>query len=132
MTIHLTNNESKTFFNIINGELRCVINEYDDDTGRCPGKQRINDSKHAKSIIQKWIATQPKIQNTAFINLDVITECDIDLSKPEITYTTKLLNKVIKKLEKELAVYNKPYTGYIQNLDNIVTTSKAIIQKLHP
>lgn len=114
MLLSLSNSESKTFFEIINSELKCVINEYDSDTGRRPGKKRMEDGKYAKSIMEKWEITQDEIQNTNFINLDKIKNCKLDLTKEESIYSKKLLDKCIKEFEKELSNFQKPYFGITQ------------------
>ena len=115
--ITLSQSESKSFFEIIDSELKCVINEYDSDTGRVPGKKRISEGKYAKSIIEKWINTQPKIPNSPYINMERITACTLALTDKEVSYSKHLLDKAIKECRTELSKYLKPYTGFAQCLD---------------
>lgn len=126
MLIQLTKDESKTFFEIINSELKCIINEWDSDLGRCPSQKRIKDGKYANSIIDKWTQTQPNIQHTQFINLDKICACDLDLSDKEIAYSKRLLDKNAKECRKELAKYSLPYTGMLLEFDRIATCAEKI------
>ncbi len=130
MKISLTNEESRTFFDIVNSEVRCLVNEYDPDTARCPGKKRMQGLPLASSIEDKWKDTQPQIGDTGFINLDTIVACDIDLTDKECSYAKKLLEKAAVDIQKELAGYEKPYTGMLLEMADMADTAKEIAAKL--
>lgn len=38
MVVKLTKTETENIFQTVLSELKCIVNEYDDDTGRCPSK----------------------------------------------------------------------------------------------
>ncbi len=130
MILHLNQDESKTFFEIINSELKCVINEWDSDLGRCPSQKRIKDGQYAKTIIHQWMQTQKCIQSTSFIDLDKICACNLKLSDKECIYSKHLLDKSIKECRQELAKYSLPYTGMLLEFDRIATCAENINAKL--
>lgn len=125
----LNKEESRTFFDIIDSELRCCVNEYDPDTARRPSKKRLNNAIYARSIIEKWEATQPKI-TADFINLDNVVGCEIELSKKEAGYCRELAEKCIKECRKALVSYSKPYTGMLKEFEDMVVNAESIISKL--
>ena len=133
-TIHLTDNESKVFYEVINSELRKVINEYDDDTGRTPSKKRIADGRHARSILEdKWAKTQPKVANSDFINLDNIKACDIDLTDEEVKYARKLLDKALMDYRKYIPADSPQAqnpTGMIATIIQQAKDIETVISKL--
>lgn len=130
MTISLTALESKTFQRIIEGELRCVINEWDSDTCRRPSKKRMSDGKYAHSIIDKWEKTQNIIAGAVFINPNNIIACTLDLTKEEIKYSKTLLDKSAKGLRKELIGAPIPYTGVYQMFDETATNAENIAARI--
>ncbi len=130
MLLQLNQQESRVFFEIIDSELKSVINEHDSNTGRRPGQKRIEEGKYAKSIIDKWTQTQNMIPGTTFINLDIINPCRIELTLSEITYSKNLIQKGINAYQKELAQYPTPYTGVLQTMYESVMVMKQLIIKL--
>jgi hypothetical protein len=130
MTISLNATESKTFQTIIEGELRCVINEWDSDICHRPSKKRIADGKYGQSIMDKWNKTQNIISGTAFINLNNIIACTLDLTKEEIKYSKNLLNKAATELRKELICTPAPYTGVYQMFDETATNAENIAARI--
>ena len=121
--------ESRTFFDIIDSELRCCVNEYDPDTARCPSKKRLNNTMYARSIIEKWESTQPRI-TADFINLDKVIECELELTEKEAAYCRELAEKCVKEMRKELSLYSKPYTGLPKAFENMVVNAERIVNKL--
>ncbi len=130
MTLNLTEKESRTFFDIVNSEVHCLVNEYDPDTARCPGKKRMRGLPLASSIEDKWKATQPKIGDTSFINLDTIAACDIDLTDKECSYSKKLLEKAAGDIRKELSEYQAPYSGVLEQMAQMADTAEVISARL--
>lgn len=130
MNISFTADESQTFYSVIDSELRCVINEWDNDTNRRPNQKRIADGKHAHSIMDKWSKTQNLIPGTSFINLSNIVACTLDLTPEEVKYSKHLLDKTVKELRKELTGINMPYTGMYQTFDETATNAENILARL--
>ena len=126
----LTVEESKVFFDIIDSELRSVVNEYDSNTGRRPSKKRIEEGHYAKSIMDKWVITQNMIPNTTFVNLDTINACKLDLTVGEKGYIKRLVQKFIENVTKELSGYNMPYTGVLKQLDDMRNVAELILRKV--
>jgi len=125
----LSKEESRTFFDIIDSELRCCVNEYDPDTARCPSKKRLSNAVYAKSIIEKWGSTQPKI-TADFINLDKVIGCELELTGKETAYCRELAERCAKECRKALLSYSKPYTGIIKTFADMADNAENIISKL--
>ena len=130
MTISLNALESKIFQMIIEGELRCVINEWDSDTCRRPSKKRMNDGKYAHSIIDKWEKTQNIPTGATFIDPNNSIACTLDLTKEEIKYSKNLLDKAAKELRKELIDAPTPYTGVYQMFNETATNAENIAARI--
>lgn len=130
MILRLNQDESKTFFEIVDSELKCVINEWDSELGRRPSQKRIRDGKHAKSIMDKWSQKQPNIPHTTFVDLEKIDACDLELTDKETAYSKCLLEKNAKECRKELAKYTTPYTGMLLEFDRIASCAENISIRL--
>lgn len=130
MNILLTADESQAFYSTIDSELRCVVNEWDNDTNRRPSQKRIADGKYAHSIMDKWSKTQNLIPGTSFINLSNIVACTLDLTPEEVKYSKHLLDKTVKELRKELTGINAPYTGIYQVFNDTATNAESILARL--
>ena len=130
MVLQLNQQESRAFFETIDSELKSVVNEYDSNTGRRPGQKRIEDGKYAKSIIEKWIQTQNMIPGTPYVNLDVINACKLDLTSSEVTYSRNLLQKDIKRYQKELAQFSKPYKGVLLAMYESMSVMQQLVVRL--
>lgn len=132
MVIKLTKTETENIFQTVLSELKCIVNEYDDDTGRCPSKKRIADGKYAESIMKQLEKCQSKIPNTDFINLDNIEECTLELDKRESSYIAKLLQKNIGELSKAILASGckAPYTGVVKVFDDAITESQNVLSKM--
>ncbi len=129
MVLYLNRKESKVFYEFIDAEIHCCVNEYDYDTGRCPSKKRLADSRYAKSVIEKWAAKQDKVDGN-FINLDKIISCDIELSEKEARYCKVLIDKAVKDIGKELSKLEEPYTGANKIMKDMADTAVSITKSL--
>ena len=131
MNISLTDKESQIFYETIDAEHHCVINEYDYSTCRCPGKKRREGvAKYARPIIDKWEKTQKFTPGMNFIDLENIKACNLDLTAEEIKYSKELLDREAKGLRKELNKVSKPYTGAYQLYDDTAVIIEGIIARI--
>ena len=132
--LSLNEKESRVFFDAINSEQKCLVNEYDDDTGRRPGKGRMENLPALKSVISKWKAFQPKFpkpfNGTYLINLEAVAACELELSGKEITACKNVLRTQIRQLEQALAKYEPPFTGALADMHDELETEKDILARL--
>ncbi len=131
MLLNFNKVESEIFFDVIDSECKCIINEYDPGICRCPSRKRMENGEYVKSMILKWSEAQPKIENTDFVNLDNISECKIKLTKKEIVCAMELLNRTKEELRKILLGYKKHYTGIWQIYDEKAINSEKLYDKLN-
>ena len=130
MKIHLTKKESETFFDVLDNESICVVNEYDPDTGRRPSKKRMSAKEILESVIHKWEATQGFVPGTQFVNLDETKACELELNDKETKYVRELLTNTAHKLREELSNYPKPYEGVLECLDEAATRAEGVAVRL--
>ena len=124
----LSDKESSVFFDSVNNELRVLINEYDDDTGRIPGKRRMGNKDTLQTIMNQWHSTQPHIADN-FISYDNIVSAELELSDREVKVIKNLLGKNEKDLMKELAG-NPAYEGVYAYMYDDLQAIKEILKKL--
>ena len=124
----LSDKESSVFFDAVNNELRVLINEYDDDTGRIPGKRRMGNKDTLQTIMNQWQSTQPHIADN-FISYDNIVSAELELSDREVKVIKNLLGKNEKDLMKELAG-NPAYEGVYAYMYDDLQAIKEILKKL--
>lgn len=124
----LSDKESSVFFDSVNNELRVLINEYDDDTGRIPGKRRMGNKDTLQTIMNQWQSTQPHIADN-FISYDNIVSAELELSDREVKVIKNLLGKNEKDLMKELAG-NPAYEGVYAYMYDDLQAIKEILKKL--
>ena len=124
----LSDKESSVFFDSVNNELRVLINEYDDDTGRIPGKRRMGNKDTLQTIMNQWQSTQPYIAGN-FISYDNIVSAELELSDREVKVIKNLLGKNEKDLMKELAG-NPAYEGVYAYMYDDLQAIKEILKKL--
>lgn len=130
MNLSLNDKESKTFHGIINGEVRCCVNQWDDDTCRMPSQKRLKDAKHGHAILDKWQKTQSVIPGTNFIDLGAVVACNLDLTLKEVTYSKNLLTHNVKELRKALQNVPTPYTGVYLMFDEEATNAENILARI--
>ena len=116
----LSDKESSVFFDSVNNELRVLINEYDDDTGRIPGKRRMGNKDTLQTIMNQWHST---------ISYDNIVSAELELSDREVKVIKNLLGKNEKDLMKELAG-NPAYEGVYAYMYDDLQAIKEILKKL--
>lgn len=93
----LSEKESRIFINVILDEEKDLVNEYDPDTRRIPGRTRMNALPDIRNIIQKWNATQTPIgvvhMTHNIYNTGAPAPCAIELNKTERSVALRLLGK---------------------------------------
>lgn len=112
--LHLSKNEFIILEDIVGGELRMLINEYDDDTGRQPGKRRVN----TLPILTDWHKRFTEMQDKAGAVVHIrekkvgallipekFRECEMDMSDKEIAVIIQLLEKRLKGYQEFLKTY---------------------------
>ena len=124
----LSDKESSVFFDSVNNELRVLINEYDDDTGRIPGKRRMGNKDTLQTIMNQWQSTQPHIAGN-FISYDNIVSAELELSDREVKVIKNLFGKNEKDLMKALAG-NPAYEGVYAYMYDNLQSIKEILKKL--
>ena len=95
MTITMDKAMSSEFYDILSAELRCLINEYDPDTGRRPSKKRMAKKSVIYDVTNKWIYTQPSVDKAGFVNLSNVKPCVIDISAKEAAVIKPVLQKAL-------------------------------------
>lgn len=123
--IMFTKEESEVFYELLNSELRCLVNEYDDDTGRIPGKRRMRTRPSLEIILKKWEATQPPVSGTVLVNLEDIHPCSLSLSQTERKVCRDVIGDGLKKMERDLA--DLPSGA----LANALTSKAAVAEKIY-
>ena len=126
----LNKEESVVFSEILSTEQKCLVNEYDDITGKTPGRMRKKNISMLNDIIKKWSATQQRIAGTTFIDLSAIEKCTIELSDQEKEYCRALLTRTQSVMRKELGNAGQPYTGVYGTMNKTAETIEDIIRKL--
>lgn len=116
LKLELNERESRDFFFSLDSELRKLVNEYDDDTGRIPGKRRLATLPVLSEVVSKWTATQPTIGNSNFVNLDAIVGATIVLSDEERTISKRILSDDAKGRRRYLEKTNPPYEGFLAEI----------------
>lgn len=95
MTITMDKAMSSEFYDILSAELRCLINEYDPDTGRRPSKKRMAKKSVIYDVTTRWAYTQPSRNKAGFVNLSNIKPCVIDISAKEAVAIKSILQKAL-------------------------------------
>lgn len=117
--------ESRVFFEFLDSEFHCLVNEYDDDTGRLPGKRRMKAFPDLKAVLNRWKDTQPIIPGTVFVSLENIQPCRIVLSDSERKTCRGVISDRLKRMKKELAdVPHGPLTKTLR-------TNTAVAEKIY-
>ena len=125
VTINLSRKESEIFFSILDGELRCLVNEYDEGIMRRPSKKRMAAYPALESVVKQWYATQPMIKrdnliaghsyrriNTEtpggadYIDLADVRPCSMALTEKERNACGEILRNDIKCIKKYLDAQN--------------------------
>lgn len=112
--LHLSKNEFIILEDIVGDELRMLINEYDDDTGRQPGKRR----ESTLPILTDWHKRLTEIQDKAgavihvrekkigvLLTPEKFRECEMDMTDKEIAIIMRLLEKRLKDYQNFLKTY---------------------------
>ena len=112
--LHLSINEFIILEDIVGDELRMLINEYDDDTGRQPGKRR----ESTLPILTDWHKRLTEIQDKAgavihvrekkigvLLTPEKFRECEMDMTDKEIAIIMRLLEKRLKDYQNFLKTY---------------------------
>ena len=112
--LHLSKNECIILEDIVGNELRMLINGYDDDTGRHPGKHR----EAALPILTDWHKRFTEIQDKAgavihvrekkigvLLTPEKFRECEMDMTDKEIAIIMRLMEKRLKDYQNFLKTY---------------------------
>lgn len=112
--LHLSKNECIILEDIVGNELRMLINGYDDDTGRQPGKRR----ESTLPILTDWHKRLTEIQDKAgavihvrekkigvLLTPEKFRECEMDMTDKEIAIIMRLLEKRLKDYQNFLKTY---------------------------
>lgn len=112
--LHFSKNECIVLEDVVGGELRMLINGYDDDTGRQPGKRR----EATLPILTDWHKRLTEMQDKAGAVVHIrekkvgallipekFRECEMDMSDKEIAIIIQLLDKRLKDYQEFLKTY---------------------------
>ena len=112
--LHLSKNEFIILEDIVGDELRMLINGYDDDTGRQPGKRR----ESTLPILTDWHKRLTEIQDKAgavihvrekkigvLLTPEKFRACEMDMTDKEIAIIMRLLEKRLKDYQNFLKTY---------------------------
>ena len=95
--IELNADEAMVFLFAVDGELKDLVNEWDPDTGRIPGKQRLAKRPLLEKIMGKWITAQGLPSDAAFIPYNKVGPCLLSFSKREVREIKSLTKKMVRK-----------------------------------
>lgn len=130
LTIELSREESGVFFELISSELRRLANEYDDDTGRIPGKRRMQARPELESVLKRWESAQPKIQGTGFVNLDAVAPCSLTLSGTERRACGNVARDGLKRMMRDLSDAPNPPEGVFAEIRKSADVAERIVRVL--
>ena len=126
LILELSKDESRAFFEILNSELRRLANEYDDDTGRIPGKRRMKARPALDAVLKRWASAQPTVPETDLVVLDEIRPCSVFLSETERKTCGGVIRDGLKRMEKDLADAPAVLTGVYAEIRRTADAAETI------
>ena len=133
MEIILTAEEARVLYDLVEDEQRCVVNEYDSNTGRRPGRKRMQNKPQVISVTEKILKALPKNGGgSRFVDLDAFEDCILDISDRESFCVRHLLEDCLNDCKKALATTEKPYAGAYADIEKAMEAITSVLKKLTP
>ena len=132
-TICLNTAESAVFGNMLAGEIKVLVNAYDPDTGRMPGKLRMKALPALNSLYSKWSRTQNAVGCSGtgvMVDLEHPVACQIRATEREWRAAEKTLQRDVSIITKELSGYRQPYTGALFALYDSANKASDILRSV--
>ncbi len=130
--LELSERESNVFIDLICSEVKCLVNEWDDQTMRMPSKKRMAKKELIFGIQDKWEKAQPSVTKThnRISILPPASACTLFLTKKEMTYCRALFTQKLKRIKKYLEQCERPYTGAAKEINEYVLCTESLINRM--
>lgn len=130
-TLNLSEMESEIFITAIYGEVKCLIDGWDADIGRCPSKTRMGKKGLLSGIVEKWEKTQPPVPGKPDVFIMCPARaCVLILTNKEAKCCKDILSKKVKDSKKVLSRYMPPYTGALIEIEKEIKCAEWIITRM--
>ena len=135
--LDLTQEESYIFEEVLSDEERCLANNFDDYTGKRPGKKRMLGRDMLQTILKKWETEQNILPFSEdddscdlWDSLDPIA-CTLELTEKEAAYCRELCIVYLAICKEDLVKYKAQETDdIVREIADNARIVEAILPKL--
>lgn len=133
-SVFLDGKENEVFYNVLSAELKCLMDEYDSDTGRKPGRKRMARLPVLEGVVSRWEDFQLKTVGPSGTDVVVLSgppvSCVIPLSDREAAVCRDILKESGAAIVRYLGKFDPPYAGILLDMSRIASTAEGLCRKL--